>query len=196
VEVAPGEASLLEGSGVLRDGHTSNLSSNILSHGNGAEGTSSKVRPSGLFAGGHDSMWSDAGTSPQRRPSSLARAGASALGRGTGTNSSTLGRGISVASSTHLPHAASVLRHQSLRAVKHIPRVSKRELVEIMMKTPGPIEEFHRQVVRLRDLMIPYTLKGSVTYEDVKADKEGSGVYGARDVAKITYQHDDSFRTY
>ena len=59
----------------------------------------------------------------------------------------------------------------------------------------GPVEEFHRQVVQLRDLMMPYTLKGSMTFDDVKADKEGSGIYGARAVGKVTYNHDASFRT-
>jgi hypothetical protein len=91
-----------------------------------------------------------------------------------------------------------VLKHQALRAVKHIPRVSKRDLIDALRKANGPVEEFHRQVTRLRDFMIPYTLKGSVTYEETKNDfarGEGSGVYGGHHTSQVNYEHDLELNT-
>ena len=193
VEVGAGEASLLEGSGVLGAGGSASFG------GLGAS-TSGTAPPTGLFAGGHESMWSEASgrQGMKSKSSSLARAGASAVGGGSGAGDRTLGGLSSLGSHSQLPQASAVLKHQSLRAVKHIPRVSKRDLVEAMRKAAGPVEEFHRQVIRLRDLMIPYTLKGSVTYEETKNDfarGEGSGVYGARHTSQVKYEHDMELNT-
>lgn len=202
VEVGAGEASLLEGSGVLGPaGDSASFGAGGL--GASATGTAAPP-PTGLFSGGHDSMWSAASGRRGRRggtkskSSSLARAGASTLGPGDRTLGGGGGLSSSLDSHSQLPQASAVLKHQALRAVKHIPRVSKRDLIDALRKANGPVEEFHRQVTRLRDFMIPYTLKGSVTYEETKNDfarGEGSGVYGGRHTSLVNYEHDLELNT-
>ncbi len=81
-----------------------------------------------------------------------------------------------------LPEANVVLRHQNLRAVKHISRISKKELVKALMTIEGPIEHFSRTIKNFRRLLLPYTIDGSLTYEEAKhvPNMKGEKLYGTR----------------
>jgi len=136
--------------------------------------------PDGTVFYGGESQWSDAsstgggmfGNSKSTTKRSGAKFGRSGASLASSTNS--LGRSI--------PDASVVLKHQNLRAVKHIPRITKLDLVAAMMKLPRPIAEFSRQVHKFRRLMEPYVLLGSTNFSDASLKKEK---YGSFDTSKV-----------
>lgn len=85
-----------------------------------------------------------------------------------------------------------VLKHQSLRAVKYIPRIGKAELVEAAKKHEGVLEEFHSQVKKLREVMLPYALNGSITFEEAKGGAN-NGIYGVNSATRKLPTHDHKF---
>ena len=126
----------------------------------------SKSMSQTLFTGGK-STWSTA---------------ASPNARNTKTKTNESSKYNTTISLDSLPQASVVLRHQNLRAVKHIPRISKKELVKALMTLEGPIEHFSRTIKNFRRVLLPYTIDGSLTYEEAKhkPNVKGEKHYGTR----------------
>jgi hypothetical protein len=174
-DIEPGQASLLEAS-------TTSVLKSPVQYGSAAydaQAAAGGMYRDSIFPGGHDSMWSDKSV-PSKTSSKRDRRKGSGYSQSKSYNDVKHNEPKYTASMTvqnGLPQAHTVLRHQNLRAVKHIPRISKRQLVDAMMKHNEPIMEFHRQVSYMRELMMPYVLHGTETYEDAKKIGKKYGTY-------------------
>lgn len=73
--------------------------------------------------------------------------------------------------------AARIIKHKHLMDVKHIPRVTQEQYVRCIVTCGGAFKEFIRQLKIFRELIEPYSIKGTVTFVESK-EKELS--FGAR----------------
>lgn len=73
--------------------------------------------------------------------------------------------------------AAKIIKHKHLLDVKHIPRVTQEQFVRCIVTCSGTFKEFIRQLKKFRQLIEPYSIKGTVTFVESK-EKELS--FGAR----------------
>lgn len=65
--------------------------------------------------------------------------------------------------------SALIMKYESIRSMKQIPRISQDELVHCLLEVPELLDEFVRQVRNFRKIVLPYILKGTVTLDDAIA---------------------------
>merc|ERR1711871_265525 len=72
--------------------------------------------------------------------------------------------------------ALKYLKHDRLKAIRKLPKISKDEFTSILIHYfPDVLDEFARQTQRFRGLLKPYSLTGSITYEDSLAQNSSYG---------------------
>ena len=73
--------------------------------------------------------------------------------------------------------ATAVLRHRGLKDVKRIPRIQVSDYVRFLLQTEPVMQEFLRQLSAYRDILEPYSIKGSVLFDE---SMEMGSAYGTR----------------
>ena len=72
--------------------------------------------------------------------------------------------------------ALKYLKHDRLKAIRKLPKISKDEFTSILVHYfPDVLDEFARQTQCFRGLLKPYSLTGSITYEDSLAQNSSYG---------------------
>mmetsp|Transcript_2249 Transcript_2249/g.4047 ORF Transcript_2249/g.4047 Transcript_2249/m.4047 type:complete len:987 (-) Transcript_2249:87-3047(-) len=82
--------------------------------------------------------------------------------------------------------AGKVLKFDMLKSISHINRVSQNAFIKCVTRHPVVMKEFGRQVIQFRDLITPYQVKGSVTYED---SLNQNSSYGTVSHSTVSHSH-------
>lgn len=62
--------------------------------------------------------------------------------------------------------ATKVLKFEMLKSITSINRISQNAFIKCVTRHPLVMKEFGKQVIRFRELITPYQVGGSITYED------------------------------
>ena len=106
-----------------------------------------------IFAGGTSGVWTQTDKSEGKDEGSSDAADTSGSTALNSTNPS----GLS---------AQKFIKYQSLRTIKNLPRVSVSLMLDSLMHSSAVLGEFATQTKRFRQYVTPYTVTGSVTFED------------------------------
>jgi len=71
--------------------------------------------------------------------------------------------------------AAQILKHRNIRSVLSLKRVSQDDFIDTLLSHSEVIHEFHKQLLRWRNVTTEYILHGSITFEDSVVDDASYG---------------------